>query len=84
MIISITHYLFFLLYRAAKTPPESPEPEPSVPILPTVRAGSIKAWKEEQERSQLEHEEDRLAAETAKSPTARGKGVSLSEKFVCH
>jgi len=61
--------------RAQKSPPESPEPEPSVMLLSTVRAGSIKAWKEEQERAQQEREEEeRLATETAKSPT-RLKGV---------
>jgi len=59
--------------RAGKTPPESPEPEPSVTLLSTVRAGSIKAWKEEQERLQLDKdEEERLpAAETAKSPISK-------------
>jgi len=38
-----------------------------------VRAGSIKAWKEEQERLQLDKdEEERLpAAETAKSPISK-------------
>jgi len=49
---------------------------PSVALLSTVRAGSIKAWKDEQERLQQEREEEeRLAAETAKSPTPRNKAV---------
>jgi len=63
------------MYRSQKTPPESPEPLPSVMLLSTVRSGSIKAWKEEQDRIQQERdEEERLAGETAKSPT-RLKGV---------
>jgi len=46
---------------------------PSVMLLSTVRAGSIKAWKEEQERLQQEREEEERL-DTAKSPT-RLKGV---------
>jgi len=57
--------------------PETPEPILSAMMLPTVRPGSIKAWKEEQEKLQQEREEEeRLAAETAKSPTHL--------KGVCH
>jgi len=68
-----------LLCRAQKTPqPETPEPTPTVSVLSTVRSGSIKAWKEEQDRLQQEREEEeRLGAETAKSPT-RGRGVCCS------
>jgi hypothetical protein len=69
--------------KTRKTPPESPERVPSQASNPLVRAGSIKAWKEEQERLKLEQEEqERLALENearrAKSRNKTPKGHSAA------
>lgn len=72
--------LFTIGSRSSRSPSESPDRMSSFDNNPHIRAGSIKAWKEEQERIRQEQELEEQLAEEKKSK-AQARKVLLSPVF---
>lgn len=66
-------------FRTSRSPSESPDRMPTLDSNPLVRAGSIKAWKEEQER--IRQEQD-LAEQLAEEKKAKSEAKKVFHLYL--